>query len=118
MCCNAGIYLIQKGKPLTVVCSFSCGDFFHRLAVLRHRKLVEALVVAELAARLFPEGTEVGLEFAVAPHVVVGIVAVIRHRVDVLESEGFCNFLRGMQDEVFRAVRMATLRDLLDDLAR
>ena len=86
MCRDAGIYLIQKSKPLTVVCSFSCGDFFHRLAVLCHRKLVEALVVAKLATRLFPEGAEVGLEFAVAPHVVIGIVAVIRYRVDVLES--------------------------------
>ena len=114
--CDRSIDFIEQGIALAVVGTLARRDFFHGLAVFRHRQLVEALVGTGTAARLLPEVAEARLELAVAADVVVRIVAVVRDGVDVLEAEGLGHLLRRMQDEVLRAVGVAALRDRLNDV--
>ena len=116
MICNRSINLIEQSVALAVVGALARGDFFHGLAVFCHRQLVKALVGTRTAARLLPEVAEARLELAVAADVVVRVVTVVRDRVDVFESERFRHFLRCVQDEVLRAVGVAALCDLLDDV--
>ena len=114
--CDRSVDFIEQSVALAVVGALARRDFFHGLAVFCHRQLVEALVGTGAAARLFPEVAEARLELAIAANVVVRIVAVVRDGVDVLEAEGLGRLLCRVQDEVLRAIGVATLRDRLDDV--
>ena len=90
-------------------------QFTHDLAVFRHGEAEETAVAPTGHAFAFlPELTEVRLQLAVAPHMVHGVVAFVRHGIDLVQAKAPGQAAQAVKNEIFCAVA----EELLNQVSR
>ena len=114
---NLPINLIEQCKPPPIDGTLARRNLLHRLACLYQRQFHKARIVRIHAARLAPELTEIRLELPIHAHVIIRIIAPIRHRVDVPQPQRTRHRLRDVEDEILRAIAVTRLRRLLHHIA-
>ena len=89
----------------------------HVFAGFFHRHHVEAFVrLAGHAFAFFPEGAEVGFQFAVHADVVHGIVAFVGHRIDFADAQAPCQIADAVEDQIFGPVSKKRLGHPFDGI--
>ena len=113
---NFFVNLIKHLKPSSIDSAFSCRDFFDGFAVQCERKFIKPNVLCQMPADFLPKSAEVRFQFAIAPHMVIGIVPCIGHGKNSSHTERTSHCLRHKENEILRAESMCAFGHLTDKI--